>query len=101
MENTTRDHLTELSTWTRMVFIVLFAIVFNFVELLVAGIVAIQFVSQLCTGRTVPRLQEQGKVLAKYVHEIVLFLTYQTDQRPYPFSAMPEAKVEAEPAPGC
>ena len=94
MQDVTKDNLTELSTWTRMVFVVLFAIVFNLVELLVAGIVVIQFLSQLCTGRTVPRLQELGRVLAKYVHEIVLFLTYQTDQRPYPFAAWPEARRE-------
>ena len=32
------------------------AIIFNVVELVVAGIVVVQFLSQLCTGRTLPRL---------------------------------------------
>ena len=95
-----RDNVTELSTWMRMVFVVLFAIIFNIVEFLVAGIVVVQFLSQLCTGSTVPRLGRLGKELARYVHEIVLFLTYQTEQRPFPFAAWPEAQAGPEPVTG-
>lgn len=100
MQDDTKDHLTELSTWMRMVFVVLFAILFNLVELLVAAIVVVQFLSQLCTGRTVPRLATFGEHLARYVQQIVLFLTYQTEERPYPFAAWPEARPNAEAAPG-
>lgn len=79
-----RPNLTSKATWLRLVFIVLFAIVYGIVELVLTAVVVIQFLFTLLTGAPNERLRELGQSLARYVYQIIRFLTYNTELRPFP-----------------
>ncbi len=86
-----RTNLTNRGTWMRALFMVLFAIFFNIAELLVGVIVVFQFIHLLVTGRSNPRLVELGQSLGQYILEILRYLTFNTEDRPFPFADWPGA----------
>jgi len=55
------------------------------------AVVIIQFLFKLLTGGANPQLQVAGQHLGAYICEMVLFLTFATEDRPYPFGPWPSA----------
>ena len=94
---TIKDDLSDRSTWTRLLYMILFAVIFNVTELVAALVVVFQFLSRLFTGRTNAELRGLGNTLGAYLHEIVAYLTYHSEDRPYPFGPWP---AQASSAPG-
>lgn len=92
MADDTRANLTKGSTWTRLIYIVLFTVTFNVAEVVIAVITLIQFFTALFTGgKPNERLRELGGMMATYVREVVAFLTYETDDKPFPIGEWPQA----------
>ena len=86
-DKTLRDNFTSGETWTRGLFMVLFAILYSIAEIVVGAVVVFQFVATLLTGRRNDRLLQLGADLSNYIYHCLRFLTYASDDRPYPFSA--------------
>ena len=91
MEQKTKDNLTSRNTWIRVVYMILFAVIFNIVEFVIAVVAVVQFLSTLFTGKVNQQLQALGQSVGAYVNEITQFLTYHTDDKPYPFAPWPKA----------
>ncbi len=89
MNAKTTDTLKEESTWLRLVFIILFAILLHITVAVIAAMVVIQFLSKLFTGKVIEQGAVFGKNLSAYVYEIVRFLTFATDDMPWPFAPWP------------
>lgn len=94
------ENLKEPSQWLRIAFMIALA-----VALYVAGMVLIlltiaQAVFSLLTGTDNVNLRGLGKDLGIYVHQILEFLTYNSELKPFPFSPYPgsEQEIEVEPA---
>ncbi|MCH8214861.1 MAG: DUF4389 domain-containing protein, partial [Proteobacteria bacterium] len=51
MEQETKDNLTNRNTWMRVVYMILFAVIFNIVEFVIAVVAVVQFLSTLFTGK--------------------------------------------------
>jgi hypothetical protein len=98
VDTETKTHLKRQSTWMRLLYTILFAIIFNIAEFVVVVIFAIQFLSKLFTGRVNEQLQGLGQNVGAYVYEIILFFTFHSDDMPYPFSPWPSAAPSAKPA---
>jgi hypothetical protein len=90
MDEDLKQNLQKKSTWMRALYMVLFAFIFGIVEILLTAIVAFQFVSSLLTGRTNEQLVKLGQSLSTYLYQITLFLTFNSNDYPYPFTAWPE-----------
>ena len=90
MEQQTKDNLTNRSTWMRLVYMILFAVIFYIVALVIAVVAVVQFLSRLFTGKVNQQLQALGQGVGVYVNEITVFLTYHTDDKPYPFAPWPK-----------
>lgn len=90
MENGLKANLTNKSTWKRGLYMLLFALIYGLAEIVLTAVVLFQFGSQLITGRTNRRLLNFGQQLATYLYEILLFLTYKSEQMPYPFEGWPK-----------
>jgi hypothetical protein len=88
-------NLRAWDTWVRGLYMLLFVLIYGIAELLVLAIALFQFVSMLLVRRTNQRLLAFGPGLAAFIREIVLFWTYNTDTKPYPFGPWP-----TEPAAG-
>ncbi len=86
------NELTEnskKSNWSRLPHMILFAILFNISEFVIYVVMIIQFVLKLVTGQGNDRLFTLGLSLARYVSQLVVYLTFVSDEKPYPFSSWP------------
>lgn len=85
-----QEFLTVKATWLRGIFMLLFfAVAYYFIILLVAAIALFQFGSVLFTGQLNVWLLDFGRSLSLYSQQIVSFLTYNSEQKPFPFSKWP------------
>lgn len=89
MDDDLRGKLTEGTTWQRLIFMVLFGIAIYVTGVVLVAIVSVQFLFKLFTGQPLGRLRELGQSLGVYAYEIILFETFFTDTRPYPFKPWP------------
>ena len=103
MDKNTSGNLKEESTWLRFVFIILFAILFNLAELVLTAVVVVQFLSTLVRGKPVSQITVFGQNLSTFLYEMLLFLTFKTDDMPWPINAWPNgppADAAGNPADG-
>lgn len=95
-----RDHVTDASdveddslehnvksrsTWLRLFFMCVMVLLYGVSRVVVAAIVLIQFFTLLFKGTTNEPLKELGQSLATYTYQILRYLTFNTEERPYPF----------------
>ena len=86
MEEELQDNLKQVSTWKRIGFILIFAVIAGVVRTLIWVVVILQIASALLTGNTNKHILGFGQKLAAYLYHIMLFMTFNTDQVPFPFS---------------
>ncbi len=87
----TRKSIMAQSTWLRGFFMLLFAVAYGIAELLLGITAVFQFLYLLVTGKTVERLLIFGENLGRYFYQIIRYLTFNTEERPFPFSDWPGA----------
>ena len=91
MDQSIKDNVTRQSTWMRLVYMVLFAVIFNIAEIVIVVVVVVQFLFKLFTGEANETLGALGQTVAIYVYEMIAYLTFHTDDMPYPFGPWPTA----------
>ena len=89
-----KEHLTSGNTWVRGFFMLLFAMVlfllaYSPVLLLLMAVIIFQFGFVLFTGKLNENLLTFSQSLCTYTYQILRYLTYNTDQKPFPFSKWP------------
>ncbi len=97
VDNKTKANLTQRSTWLRLVYMILFVVIFNITEVVIGIITVIQFLLKLFTDKVNAQLQALGASLAAYIYEIIGFFTFHSDDMPYPFSPWPKGAPGAQP----
>lgn len=90
MEDGVKSNLKSKSTWKRGLYMLLFALIYSVAEIVLTALVLFQFGAQLITGRVNRRLLNFGQQLATYLYQIILFLTYKSEEMPYPFETWPK-----------
>ena len=80
-----KEHLTAGSTWLRVFFMLIFAIIFYITLLVTAAVILFQLGSLLFTGKLNQRLLPFGYSLSIYASELLLYLTYNSDKKPWPY----------------
>jgi hypothetical protein len=90
MGGTLKENLKEKNTWLRGFYMLLFILFIGVAKVVLLAVVVFQFLSQLLTGRTNQRLLKLGQNLSTYSYQILVFLTYNSEYRPYPFGAWPK-----------
>ncbi len=94
--NEVRKNLKHGDAWLRVFFIVVFAFVYGVVNWVLAAVVLVQVFWSLITSNTSQRLRAFGASLGEFVRQIVRFMTYNSDDMPFPFADWPEpAKSES------
>ncbi len=78
------QNLKSRSTWLRLVFMCIFALLIGLVGMVGGFVVVLGFLWVLFTGEINQQLQQVGRSLAQYIAEIVLYLTYNSEQKPFP-----------------
>ena len=81
------QHVKSRSTWLRLVFMIVVGLLFEVTRIVIAVVVILQFLHVLFAGETNPRLKDFGNSLASYTQQMVSYLTFNTEVRPFPFDA--------------
>ena len=79
--------------WIRVGFVALFWLVFHLTQLVVLAIAVGQCAFVLISGEANQQLTKLGDRLSKYVQDILRYVTFNTDQRPFPFSEFPKSDL--------
>lgn len=107
MNEDIKKNLFNPNTWLRGLFMLvfifllyglLFAVFSNGVLMVVvAAVVVFQFGFVLVTGQPNTRLLAFGEALGIYLYQVVRFLTYNSEEKPFPFRSWPNvAEAPAE-----
>lgn len=84
------DNLKQPSSWIRVLFMVGFAILlYVIITPIVFLLMIVQALFVLLTGELNTNLKSFGATLAQYVSQIMLFISYNSETRPFPFSDFP------------
>jgi hypothetical protein len=79
------ENLRNRSTWKRFLFMIVVAVLFWLGVVVGVIVILLQFFWVLFTGRTKKEFSAVGRQLAEYSREIVLYMSFNTDERPFPF----------------
>jgi hypothetical protein len=96
MDQTTQTTLTNLDSWKRGLFMIVFAMISGVAKLIVTLVAVFQFVTLLFKGQANAAVIPLGQNLSTYLYQITLFLTFKTDEMPFPFLAFPDGAPESK-----
>ena len=89
MTDDVKKNVKSTATWTRLIYLILYAIIYRVAAIVLFAITVIQFIKALLTGSPFEELQSFGGSLAEYNRQIVAFLSYQSDEKPFPVGPWP------------
>ena len=78
-------NVKEKSTWVRLFFMVVLAFLYGLSRFVIGAVVLIQFFFVLLTGKAKNELKSFGHSLAIYSYVVIDYLTFNTEERPFPF----------------
>ncbi len=89
MDKDLKENLKRTTTWLRVLYMLLFTLFYTVAEIVLGAVVIIQIFFVLIKGDPNERLLTFGSQLSKYVYQIFMYLTYNSEEKPYPFSDWP------------
>lgn len=96
MEPELKENLRKRQTWLRGLYMLLFILIYHVAEFVLGAVVLLQFLFTLFTGNTNPRLLQFGQNLSQFVYQVFRFLTFNSEEMPFPFSDWPETGKNIE-----
>jgi hypothetical protein len=78
-------HLKSRPTWFRLVFMVVFYALVSVAAMVATVVVVLGFLWVLFTGDVNPQLKSTGQSLATYLSQVMRYLTFNSNDRPFPF----------------
>jgi len=79
------ENIKSRSTWLRLLFMVVFYVLATLTSAVLSVVVVLGFFWVLFTGEKNSQLQQAGQVIAAYLYEIIRYLTFNTEDKPFPF----------------
>jgi uncharacterized protein DUF4389 len=86
MQEQINENLKKIGTWKRIFFMLIYTVIVGLVRILLWAVILLQVASTLLTGQCNQNILSFGKTLAAYLYHILLFLTFNTERLPFPFS---------------
>lgn len=80
-----RDH------WMRLVYMVIFSFVVYFAPYIIIGMAALQFLHISFLSKSSLPLKHISNAMCAFFYQTVLYMTYQSNKVPFPFSNFPDA----------
>jgi len=79
--------------WLRIIFMLFFVVAYQIAEILLGLSILIQVIFVAITGEKNLFLQQAGASLSRYAYQVYRFLTYNREEKPFPFTAWPEGEA--------
>jgi hypothetical protein len=89
MNEDLKKHLLNIETFQRLALMVLFVLIFTVVKLVIYAVAIFQLLHLLFTGSTHDELKTFGSSLSIFTFDITKFLTFDTEELPFPFKPWP------------
>ncbi len=90
-----KENVKNRDVWIRGLFILIFGVILYFLIGIVWLSVVFQFFTRLITGNLNERLSDFSAGLTHYAFQILNYITFQSEERPFPFSPWPMADQPA------
>jgi hypothetical protein len=90
MDEKTKATFTNMDTWKRGLFMIVFAIISGIAKFIVTLVAVFQFITLLFKGQANEKVIPLGQNMSTYLYQITLFLTFRTDEMPFPFLDFPD-----------
>lgn len=87
-----KEHLKSRSTWLRFAYMLLFAFIFYVAKFVLLAVALLQILAALFTGEPNARLTRFGESLSQYIYQTARFLTFSSEDMPFPFADWPESQ---------
>ena len=84
-----KENIKNRDTWVRGLFIIVFGIIFYGLYLLIWVLVVFQFLTKVFTGALNQNLMDFSASLTRFAEQVLRYMTFQTEERPWPFSPWP------------
>lgn len=84
-----KSNLLSSKHWLRLVFMLLFAALLQVASIIMWVLVLLQFIFSLITGQDNINLRRFGHSLSTYIYQTLKFLTYSSEEKPFPFADWP------------
>ncbi|MBT8080359.1 MAG: DUF4389 domain-containing protein [Gammaproteobacteria bacterium] len=81
------SNVKSRSTWMRLVYMLIIGICYFITRLVFFPVVVLQFLWVLITGETNKHLHSLSQWLASYTYQAMMYLAYNSDDRPFPFDS--------------
>ena len=96
MDDQLKSNLTSSKHWSRLVYMIIFAVCLQVASVVMWVLVGLQFLFALITGKDNLNLRRFGDSLSEFIYQALQFLTYVSDDKPFPFSDWPVSDVVEE-----
>ena len=90
------ENLKRPSAWLRVLFMAGFVVALYITGVILMVLTLAQIIFSLLTGSANTNLRGMGASLTTYVNQILLYLTYNSEIKPFPFLPFPVAEDVAE-----
>ncbi len=97
MSGDIKKNLTRRSIWLRLVFMIVLSVAFNVAEFITFVVVVFQFFASLFAGQPNDQLTRFGRNVARYLQQITVYLTFATEEKPFPFTPWPDEPHQEAP----
>ena len=91
------QNVRSRTLWTRFLYMLLFGFIYGLAELVIFAVVLFQLGRALFFGAPNQRLCGFGYELGTFVGQVIRFVTYASEDKPFPFGAWPERQRVREP----
>lgn len=81
------ENLKRRSTWVRLLFMIVFVAIYMITRIVFGAVVVFQFLWVLFTAETNKQLTELAQSLATYTYQIMRYLSFNSEDKPFPFNA--------------
>lgn len=94
MSEDIRKNATSGEHWLRLAFMLLFAVIIQVAAAVMWVVVIVQFLFALFTGSDNRNLRNFGHRLSVFIFQTWQFLSYNREDKPFPFQDWPESDAE-------
>lgn len=99
MEDQTKQNLLNPDLWIRLIYMVVFAALLCIARLVIYAVAVLQFLLVLLSGSDNRNLRELGQIAAKWSLQVFYFLTFNSEQKPFPFDDWPDLDEKSDDEP--
>ena len=97
MSESIKENLIRRGIWLRLLFMLILSLAYGVAEFVTFAVVVFQFFASLFSGKPNDRLARFGRNLARYFQQITVYMTFTTEEKPFPFAPWPDEPHEEAP----